>query len=176
LVRVAYGKTLFNTRGLSSNKRISREISDDKFNEIILKQTSKQTGTPWVWSYYYGLSMPSQVELQRNIFTKYNRPIYMLQGTSDKGQPVYLFDGTANTTIIETSTNMFNNWYKYNSTHDILTKRSENNKQIGMSPLDFFPNSPWKKFEFVDNVGHFLHLEAPEKCISTLKELLSINI
>jgi len=36
--------------------------------------------------------------------------------------------------------------------------------------------SPWVKFRFLEDVGHFPHLEAPQQVIETLTELLSVPV
>lgn len=55
-----------------------------------------------------------------------------------------------------------------------MTTYSKNETIIGKNATEFFPNSYWKKFKFVDNVGHFLHIEAPDVCKETIKELLTV--
>ena len=37
-------------------------------------------------------------------------------------------------------------------------------------------DSPWVRFQFLANIGHFAHLEAPAEVIKALKELLAVNI
>lgn len=63
---------------------------------------------------------------------------------------------------------------RLNATHTCTTTYSEDGSVIGPKAEDFFPNSPWVKFRFLDDVGHFLHLEAGDEVIASLKELLAV--
>lgn len=90
---------------------------------------------------------------------------------------------------------------RVNLTHKTRTTYSPDGvTPIGPKAEDFFPNryfiiiiiilllillillllfntiSPWVKFKFLDNVGHFIHLEAPNELIAGLKELLAVPL
>ena len=79
---------------------------------------------------------------------------------------------------------------RVNLTHKTRTTYSKNNTQIGPKAEDFFENrsivsfprsqlissnSPWVKMVPLD-VGHFLHLEAPDELIAQLKELFAVPL
>ena len=77
--------------------------------------------------------------------------------------------------VEEPATNSFRDKIlRHNKTHVIRTNYSEDGSVIGPKAVDFFPNSPWVKFRFVEGVGHFLHMEAKDDCIESLQELLSV--
>ena len=87
-----------------------------------------------------------------------------------------MFDGSAVMEIVEepASSSLRDKILRHNKTHVIKTQYSEDGSVIGPTAADFFPNSPWVKFRFVPDVGHFLHMEAPGDCISSLQELLNV--
>lgn len=176
LARMLFGKPLLAWPGLLSNKRTgARPIDDDVFNEVILKQITPNCFKVWVWGYRWGFLMPQQMELQRAIFAAATYPVTMLQGKMDKGQPYRLFDGSATMELVEQPvTTIRDRILRLNTTHHALTTYSADGSVIGPKAEDFFPNSPWVKMRFLEDVGHFLHLEAGPEVIASLKELLAV--
>ena len=63
---------------------------------------------------------------------------------------------------------------RLNTTHNCRTTYSEDGGVIGPKAADFFPSSPWVKFRFLEDVGHFLHLEAGAEVVASLEELLAV--
>lgn len=127
--------------------------------------------------------MVDQIAEQRKAFEIARYPVSILQGEIDRGQPLFLFDGTLANEIIESPKLP---WYKSfdlteylmrkNTTHKLKIVRSSTNDSIGPKAEDFFPNSPFVKFRILDGIGHFSHLEAPDAVIDTMKELLSVPV
>ena len=96
LSRVLMGKPQLPWPSLLSNKRTgSRGISDEDFVDKVLRGSRPGAFTPWINFYVYSPSMCEQMRFQRETFANATFPVYMLQGAQDKGQPMYLFDGTA---------------------------------------------------------------------------------
>jgi pimeloyl-ACP methyl ester carboxylesterase len=115
------------------------------------------------------------MEYQLDIFKNVDFPVYMLQGDSDLGQPNYLFDGSSKMEIVEEPISSFRDRFmRMNVTHKIKVTRSE---QLGIysGPEKFFPKSSFVKFKFLKDVGHFVHLEAPQETVNALKELLAVR-
>ena len=122
-----------------------------------------------------GLYMPTQMQLQRSIFEAATYPVYMLQGKLDLGQPYRLFDGSAAMEIVEAPVQgIKEKIMRMNTTHKTETVYSPDGSAIGPKAEDFFPNSPWVKFRFLEGIRHFLHLEAPDEVIDSLEELLAV--
>ena len=61
-----------------------------------------------------------------------------------------------------------------NATHKIKVTRAAD-PGLYPAPETFFPKSPYVKFRFLKNIGHFVHLEATNETINALKELLSVK-
>ena len=79
-----------------ANARVGiKGISDDYFRKIILSGINPGAFSSWVWFYHYGKDGIQQMTQQIDAFKVATYPVSMLQGDSDKGQPNYLFDGTA---------------------------------------------------------------------------------
>lgn len=180
LVRQLFGKALVTWPGLVKNRRMydPTKLSDERFRDVLLTEVAPNCFKVWVWGYHYGLLMAPQIELQRNIFEAATYPVYMMQGMEDRGQPVSLFDGTMKTEIVEApvGTGLKEYIKRLNVTHKVVTEYAADGvTKIGPTASEFFPNSPWVKFKFVPNVGHFLHMEAEEDCIAAIRELLSAD-
>ena len=85
--------------------------------------------------------MPPQMELQLETFLRAEYPVTMLQGAMDKGQPRFLFDGTATMEIVEqpVGTGIKERITRHNTTHNIVTTYSSDGSVIGPKAEDFFP-------------------------------------
>lgn len=97
---------------------------------------------PWIWGYHYGLLMAPQMELQLETFRKADYPVFMLQGALDKGQPRFLFDGSATMEIVEQpiGPGFKESIVRHNKTHQVITTYSSDGSIIGPKAEDFFPN------------------------------------
>ena len=178
LPRVLMGRPLIKLPALLSNARTGpKGVSDEVFNTIILPGVAPNMYSSWVYFYHFGKDLADQMSLQLNAFKQAKFPVFMLQGDSDKGQPNYLFDGTANIKFVEAPIATFmDKRLRTNGTHKMVCERSVNGSIIGPLPESFFPNSPWVKFRFLNGIGHFLHLEAPEEVKLALTELLAVKV
>ena len=104
----------------------------------------------------------------------------MLQGDSDKGQPNYLFDGSAKMEIVPAPiASIRDRIMRMNSTHKILVTHRNNSdlkNETFATAESFFPNSPSVKFAFLKDIGHFVHLESTDEVISSLRNLLAVPL
>jgi pimeloyl-ACP methyl ester carboxylesterase len=160
---ILFNKTNITNNLFYRNKRIDKDIDYATYHSLILNQLTNNLGVMWKILYSLGIDLPNQLDLQRKIFFNLKIPVYILQGEHDPGQPLDLFNGNINSTIY-----IENGIKKINVTHS--------NVKIGLSAIEFFPNSIWKKFKIAKNTGHFLHIESPEICIDVLNELLNVPI
>lgn len=179
LARVIFSRPLITwLPNIKENGRNNVEISEKDFQDIILSGLREKGLTAWVYFYNRGPDLTIQMATQIKTFQEAKYPVLMLQGRKDKGQPPELFDGTAKLEFIEAPVvGIQEKLIRVNLTHKTRTTYSPDGvTPIGPKAQDFFPNSPWVKFKFLDNVGHFIHLEAPEELIKGLKELLAVPL
>ena len=94
IARSLFDKTIVPWKNLRLNKRNHREITDEVFSNIILPGLREKGFTAWVYFYYYGPDMCTQMEYQIELFRKATFPVYMLQGARDKGQVSFKFDSS----------------------------------------------------------------------------------
>lgn len=179
LSRVLFGKTLINGwKDVESNNRNYQPISDETYRDIISPGLRKGGLTAWVYFYNYGKDICSQMEFQRRVLGEAKFPVYILQGAKDLGQPMYLFDGTMSMEIVEKpSSTLKEKLLRFNHTHVTVNTYSPDGKtKVGPTAPEFFYSSPWVKYEVLEEVGHFLHLEAPEQVLKAVKELVDVPI
>lgn len=174
--RLLWGKTAISLPSLAKQSRRVQPLDDDRFVDVVASEMVGSSYDAWLGMYEYSPPMPEHMKSQQELLAAYPFPVSMLQGARDRGQPRFLFDGTAINRIEKKPHSSLLFRLLRPAEYTLQTIKSEDGKPIGPTAVEFLPSSCWVKLRILENVGHFPHLEAHNETVSALQELLGVPL
>lgn len=174
--RLLWGKTAMSLPGLAKQSRRAQPLEDDRFTDVIASEMVGSKFDAWLGMYTHSPPMPEHMKAQIELLAAYPFPVSMLQGALDRGQPRFLFDGTAINRLEKKPHSSLLFRLLRPAEYTLQTIMSDDGKPIGPTAVEFFPSSCWVKLRILENVGHFPHLEAHNETVLALQELLRVPL
>lgn len=174
--RIIWGKSTLPLPGLAKQSRRAQPVDDELFDKVVASELVNSKYDAWLGMYMHSPSMQEHMKMQKDLLAAYPFPVSMLQGALDKGQPRFLFDGTAVNRVEKKPHKNLLFRLLTPAEYTLQTIISEDGSPIGPTAVDFFPSSHWVKLRILENVGHFPHLEAHNETVSAIQELLRVPL